>query len=85
MTSRKPDRFHYTEFARGMSVSSSTLRRRLRTLKRAGLVTTEFVPRTNNTEAFFQIHLAVDPRTRRTPQGRLARPPRSTRPREQSQ
>lgn len=57
MTGPKPDRFHYGELARDLGVSTNTLRRWLRTLKRAGVVTTAFVPGTHNAQAYFEIRL----------------------------
>lgn len=57
VTGPKPERFHYGELARALGISTNTLRRWLRTLKRAGLVTTLFVPGTYNAQAYFQIHL----------------------------
>lgn len=53
----KPDRFHYGELAQDLDVSTNTLRRWLRTLKTAGVVTTAFVPGTHNAQAYFEIHL----------------------------
>lgn len=57
VTSPKPERIHYSELAKALAVSSNTLRRWLRTLKDAGVVTTSFVPGTHNAQAYFEIHL----------------------------
>lgn len=65
----KPDRFHYGELAQDLGVSTNTLRRWLRTLKTAGVVTTAFVPGTHNAQAYFQIHLDRAPRGRPASRG----------------
>jgi DNA-binding transcriptional ArsR family regulator len=56
-SSPKPDRFHYDDLAQSLGVSDVTLRRWLRTLKKARLVSTRFVPGTHNAQAYFEIHL----------------------------
>lgn len=62
LTGPKPERLHYGELAQALGVSSNTLRRWLRTLKTARLVTTTFVPGTHNAQAYFEIHLDQRPR-----------------------
>ena len=51
-------RFNYRELEKAMNVSSSTLRRWLGALKKAGIVDTQFVPGTNRAEATFDINLS---------------------------
>ena len=74
----KPDRLHYGELAQSLDVSTNTLRRWLRTLKTARLVTTAFVPGTHNAQAYFEIHLdqapPAQPPTRRGSRRRGGRP-----------
>lgn len=69
VTSPKPERLHYGELAQALGVSTNTLRRWLRILKTAGLVTTTFVPGTHNAQAYFQIHLEQAPPRRPAPRG----------------
>jgi DNA-binding transcriptional ArsR family regulator len=61
LTGPKPERLHYGELAQALNVSTNTLRRWLRILKTAGLVTTTFVPGTHNAQTYFQIHLEQAP------------------------
>lgn len=61
VTGPKPERLHYGELAQALDISTNTLRRWLRTLKTAGLVTTAFVPGTHNAQAYFEIHLDQAP------------------------
>lgn len=63
---RDVDTFRYRELEETLSISPATLRRWLRTLKTAGLVTTEPVPGSNRAEAAFQIHLEAPRKRRRT-------------------
>lgn len=67
----KPDRLHYGELAQALDVSTNTLRRWLRVLKTARLVTTTFVPGTHNAQAYFEIDLDQAPPAR--PAGRSSR------------
>ena len=64
----KTAQFHYRHVEEAMGVSSNTLRRWLRALKATGLVTTQFVPGSNRSEAYFTIHLESEKwRRRRRP------------------
>ena len=73
----KPDRLHYGDLAQALDVSTNTLRRWLRTLKTARLVTTAFVPGTHNAQAYFEIHLDQAPPARPASRGSLRRRERS--------
>lgn len=76
VTGPKPDRLHYGELAQDLDVSTNTLRRWLRTLNTAGVVTTAFMPGTHNAQAYFEIHLEKPaPRHPARPRGmRFSRP-----------
>lgn len=73
---RKPHRIHFSDLARELAVSNNTLRRWLRALKRAGLISTRFVPGSHNAEAYFDVHLTPGHPanwTRRGPRRRQSR------------
>lgn len=69
LQSRTTDVFRYRDLEKALNVSPATLRRWLRILKNAGLLTAEPAPGSNRTEVHFRIH--VETPSKRMPKSSL--------------